>query len=145
MQHSVACISTCEGGIPDIIEEGKTGFVVDKRNSEQLAYKIEQLINNPLLIAQVGVSARKRFEERFTLEILQNGDYLIPDGASIVKACRWLKAKSRPTERVAGWDLFEYEMRAPSGSPKGEGTVCEPRGTTCESGIESGGLKNGRR
>ena len=78
-------------------------------------------------------------------EALQNGDYLIPDGASIVKACRWLKANSRPTERVAGWDLFEYEMRAPSGSPKGEGTVCEPRGTTCESGIESGGLKNGRR
>ena len=38
------------------------------------------------------------------------GDYLIPDGASIVKACRWLKAKSQPTERIAGWDLFEIEM-----------------------------------
>lgn len=23
-------------------------------------------------------------------EALQNGDYLIPDGASIVKACRWI-------------------------------------------------------
>lgn len=43
-------------------------------------------------------------------EALQNGDYLIPDGASIVKACRLLKAKSRPAERVAGWDLFEWEM-----------------------------------
>ena len=41
---------------------------------------------------------------------LQNGDYLIPDGASIVKACRWLKTKSQPQERVAGWDLFEFEM-----------------------------------
>ena len=28
-------------------------------------------------------------------EALGKGDYLIPDGASIVKACRWLKAKSR--------------------------------------------------
>lgn len=35
---------------------------------------------------------------------------LIPDGASIVKACRWLGAKSQPTERIAGWDLFEFEM-----------------------------------
>lgn len=35
---------------------------------------------------------------------------LIPDGASIVKACRWLKAKSQPRERVAGWDLFVHEM-----------------------------------
>ncbi len=43
-------------------------------------------------------------------EALEKGDYLIPDGASIVKACRWLKAKSQPTERIAGWDLFEIEM-----------------------------------
>ena len=43
-------------------------------------------------------------------EALMNGDYLIPDGASIVKACRWLKAKSQPMERVAGWDLFTFEM-----------------------------------
>lgn len=43
-------------------------------------------------------------------EALKNGDFLIPDGASIVKACRWLKAKSQPKERIAGWDLFEFEM-----------------------------------
>ena len=43
-------------------------------------------------------------------EALANGDYLIPDGASIVKACRWLRAKSRPQERIAGWDLFSFEM-----------------------------------
>ena len=43
-------------------------------------------------------------------EALQKGDYLIPDGISIVKACRWLKAKSRPKERIAGWDLFKLEM-----------------------------------
>lgn len=44
-------------------------------------------------------------------EALKNGDYLIPDGASIVKACRWLGCKSQPKERVAGWDLFEFEMK----------------------------------
>ena len=43
-------------------------------------------------------------------EALSRGDYLIPDGASIVKACRWLKAKSQPKERIAGWDLFIFEM-----------------------------------
>ena len=43
-------------------------------------------------------------------EALKNGDYLIPDGASIVKACRILNAHSQPRERVAGWDLFEFEM-----------------------------------
>ncbi len=43
-------------------------------------------------------------------EALTKGDALIPDGVSIVKACKWVKAKSQPTERIAGWDLFVFEM-----------------------------------
>ena len=35
---------------------------------------------------------------------------LILDGVSIVKACKWIKAKSQPKERIAGWDLFSFEM-----------------------------------
>lgn len=52
-------------------------------------------------------TARK--DELFA-EALTNGDVLIPDGVSIVKACRWIKAKSQPKERIAGWDLFSFEM-----------------------------------
>lgn len=43
-------------------------------------------------------------------EALIKGDALVPDGMSIVMACRILRAKSRPVERIAGWDLFSYEM-----------------------------------
>ena len=48
-------------------------------------------------------------------EALRGGDYLIPDGSSIVKACRWLKGKSQPKERIAGWDLFAFEMQRMNG------------------------------
>lgn len=44
-------------------------------------------------------------------EALAKGDYLIPDGASIIKASRFLRAKSQPKERIAGWDLFAFEMQ----------------------------------
>ncbi|MBQ9231387.1 MAG: WecB/TagA/CpsF family glycosyltransferase [Prevotella sp.] len=44
-------------------------------------------------------------------EALVKGDFLIPDGASIIKACKLLKAKSQPKERIAGWDLFTFEMQ----------------------------------
>ena len=27
-----------------------------------------------------------------------------------MKACKWIKAKSQPKERIAGWDLFSFEM-----------------------------------
>ena len=43
-------------------------------------------------------------------DALMKCDALIPDGASIVKACKLLKAKSQPIERIAGWDLFVLEM-----------------------------------
>lgn len=34
-------------------------------------------------------------KDKLFAEALQQGDVLIPDGASIVKACRWLNARSK--------------------------------------------------
>lgn len=50
-------------------------------------------------------------EDEAFAEALAKGDYLIPDGASIIKACKLLNAKSKPKERIAGWDLFAFEMQ----------------------------------
>lgn len=61
-------------------------------------------------------------KDKLFAKALKNGDYLIPDGASIIKACKWLKAKSQPKERIAGWDLFAFEMqRLEERSKKEEG------------------------
>lgn len=49
-------------------------------------------------------------KDKLFAEALTKGDYLIPDGMSVVKACKWLHAKSQPKERIAGADLFEFEM-----------------------------------
>lgn len=52
---------------------------------------------------------------------LQGCDVLLPDGIPCVWACRWLHAKSRPKERITGWDLFCMEMnrlKAVSGTGK---------------------------
>lgn len=73
--------------------------------------KLAELPEGKLLINTVNAhsfnTAQK--DKRFA-DALCKGDVLLPDGASIVKACRWLKAKSRPVERVTGWDLFSFEM-----------------------------------
>ncbi len=50
-------------------------------------------------------------KDKLFADALTNGDVLIPDGVSIVKACKWIKAKSQPKERIAGWDLFAFEMK----------------------------------
>lgn len=73
--------------------------------------KLATLPDGKLLINTVNAhSFNTAQKDDLFAEALSKGDVLIPDGASIVGACKWLRAKSRPTERIAGWDLFEYEM-----------------------------------
>ena len=83
----------------------KQSIVISKEELKAIS-EGKQLINT--INAHSYNTAQK--DELFA-EALSKGDYLIPDGASIVKACKWLKAKSQPTERIAGWDLFAFEMQ----------------------------------
>ncbi len=73
--------------------------------------ELEALPEGKLLINTINAhSYNTALKDVFFAEALMKGDALIPDGASIVMACRKLKAKSQPTERIAGWDLFTMEM-----------------------------------
>lgn len=49
-------------------------------------------------------------EDSLFAEALKNGDYLIPDGQSIVWASKLMRGVKSPKERISGWDLFEFEM-----------------------------------
>lgn len=73
--------------------------------------ELDRLKDGKLLINTINAhSYNTALKDSLFAEALMKGDVLIPDGASIVMACKWLKAKSQPEERVAGWDLFVYEM-----------------------------------
>ena len=73
--------------------------------------ELERLPEGKLLINTINAhSYNTAQKDPLFAEALMKGDALIPDGASIVMACRWLKAKCQPTERIAGWDLFTFEM-----------------------------------
>jgi glycosyltransferase involved in cell wall biosynthesis len=68
MQFSLPVIATEEGGIPDLVVDGETGFLFPKKDALILADKIRTLISNPQLGAKMGAAAKKRFENLFTLE-----------------------------------------------------------------------------
>ena len=73
--------------------------------------ELASLPDGKLLINTINAhSFNTAKKDKLFAEALTNGDALIPDGVSIVKACKWIKAKSQPKERIAGWDLFEFEM-----------------------------------
>lgn len=73
---------------------------------------LNKLPDGKLLINTINAhSYNTALKDALFAEALTKGDALIPDGASIVKACKWINAKSQPKERIAGWDLFTFEMK----------------------------------
>ncbi len=68
MQNSLAIVATPEGGIPDIIVDGKTGFLVPQHNPEALAEKLTLLIENDDLRKDMQTDGKKRYDELFTLD-----------------------------------------------------------------------------
>jgi glycosyltransferase involved in cell wall biosynthesis len=72
MQHGLPVVSTPEGGIRDIITNGKTGFMVPQRDSTALADKLEILVQDPGLRKQMGEAGKRKFESSFTLKHFEN-------------------------------------------------------------------------
>jgi glycosyltransferase involved in cell wall biosynthesis len=71
MQFELPVISSNEGAIPEIIDDGKTGFVVPKQDVKQLAAKIDVILNDPKLRKSLGENARLKFKEKYTLETFE--------------------------------------------------------------------------
>ena len=70
--ESQACglgvVSTHSGGIPEYVEDGRTGMLVARGDTEKLAVAIGQLIDNPARAAAMGEAGRQQAVERFTWE-----------------------------------------------------------------------------
>ena len=68
MEQGLPCISTNEGGIPSIIENEKTGYIIEKHSPQIIAEKIEYLMEHPQQCANMGKAGRKKFLNEFTLD-----------------------------------------------------------------------------
>jgi glycosyltransferase involved in cell wall biosynthesis len=71
MMFGLPVISTNEGGIPDIVKDGETGFIVEKQKPKQLAEKIKWFIENPEKAILVGKKGQEMFFKHYTLEVFE--------------------------------------------------------------------------
>ncbi|MEW5804430.1 MAG: glycosyltransferase family 4 protein [bacterium] len=68
--HSRPVIGTRVGGIPELIEDGKTGFVVRPKDSLALEEKIRSLVEHRETIKEMGKAARGYYDSHYSPEAL---------------------------------------------------------------------------
>lgn len=61
-------IATSQGGLIEIIDEGVTGFLINPDNADELANRIEYLIDHPQAAVDLGLQARDKVMREFTQE-----------------------------------------------------------------------------
>jgi glycosyltransferase involved in cell wall biosynthesis len=66
LSASLPVVATRVGAIPEIIDDGKEGFLVEPGDVDTLVERIAQVIGDPALRAEMGRSARDRYERDFT-------------------------------------------------------------------------------
>lgn len=67
MQHGLPCISTNEGGIPDIVKHDESGLICERKDSQSLAKSILRLLEDEELRVKFGANGRIRYEENFSI------------------------------------------------------------------------------
>jgi len=60
-------VATRVGGVPDVVDDGEDGFLVDPGSTEQLADRLEELARNPELREQMGERGRARVPSRYAV------------------------------------------------------------------------------
>jgi len=68
-------IATNVGGIPELMKDGETGFLIEKGNSTELFEKLSLLLNNPEKSKEMGKKGRNFVKDNFNLDKICN-DFL---------------------------------------------------------------------
>jgi len=83
-------ISTRHAGIPDVVLEGETGFLVDEHDVEGMTEHMIRMLNDPQLAGQMGARAQDRIRTTFSREVSLEKLW------NIILACKEVKTRKGP-------------------------------------------------
>lgn len=75
MSFGIPCIISNVCALPELVEDGKTGFVIKPGSLDELIERLETLIRNENLRIKMGEISRRRFLEKF--EIRKSNEQLL--------------------------------------------------------------------
>jgi colanic acid/amylovoran biosynthesis glycosyltransferase len=72
MAMGLPVISTRHGGIPELVADGVSGYLVPERDADAIAIKLTYLITHPELWENMGKAGRARVEEQYDMNKLND-------------------------------------------------------------------------
>ena len=72
MAMGLPVISTHHGGIPELVEDGVSGFLTPERDADAIAAKLRDLIDHPEVWPQMGQAGRTRVEQNYDMNKLND-------------------------------------------------------------------------
>jgi colanic acid/amylovoran biosynthesis glycosyltransferase len=72
MAAGLTVVSTYHSGIPELIKDQKTGFLVPERDVEALARKLLWIAENPTECEHIALAARRKVEADFNADVLND-------------------------------------------------------------------------
>jgi glycosyltransferase involved in cell wall biosynthesis len=70
MHAGTPIVATSVGGVPEMLEHGRTGLVVPPEHPDALAAALERLLGDPELRRRLGVHAREVAVARFGTDVM---------------------------------------------------------------------------
>jgi glycosyltransferase involved in cell wall biosynthesis len=67
MAYGLPCVALARGAVPEVIDNGKTGLLVEAPDPPAFADAILRLLDNASLRARLGTAARQTVEDRFSV------------------------------------------------------------------------------
>jgi len=67
MAHGKPVVATRVGGIPELVTDGVSGYLVDRGDAEAAGTRVLELLSNPNLRASMGQTARQTASSKFDL------------------------------------------------------------------------------
>jgi len=100
MMFELPTVATRWRGIPDVIVEGETGFLVETKDAAALSERLARLLVDKHLRLEMGRKGRERYLANFTTDI-----YLQRNREVFLEVARTPPSRARPA-RESGEALF---------------------------------------
>jgi glycosyltransferase involved in cell wall biosynthesis len=96
MALDVPVIATDVGGNGELVQDGKTGYLIPVGNDVALAAAIDRIIHDPARTGRMATTARQMTETRFSLE------RMVADYEALYARLLARRATGRAGERASG-------------------------------------------